>query len=139
MGIESESKGFRVYWQGKNRVSIERDVYFNENEALTNDEVLIEGETDIHTNSNIPQPSQSEINPPSIQNDLNAPEIAPNNTEITENSQPDSATTQPKRPTKRNSLEGLPQFNNEDFSIPLTRSHQMIEDSERQEMTAKDR
>ena len=53
MGIDSESKGFRVYWPGKNRVSIERDIYFDENDALTNDEVLIEGESDTRTNSNI--------------------------------------------------------------------------------------
>jgi hypothetical protein len=113
VGIDTESKGFRVYWPGKNRVSIERDVYCNENDALANDEVFIEGETDICTNSNLPQSSRTEINPPPIQNDQNEPE--PNNNQITENPHNDSATTQQKRPTRRNSLEGLPQYNNEDF------------------------
>ena len=52
VGVDSESKGFRVYWPGKNRVGIERDVYFNENDALEPDEVQIEG-----GNDNIPNPS----------------------------------------------------------------------------------
>ena len=30
MGVDSESKGLWIYWPGKNHVSIERDVYFNE-------------------------------------------------------------------------------------------------------------
>jgi hypothetical protein len=34
VGIDSESKGYRIYWPGKNRVSIEKDVYFNEDEEL---------------------------------------------------------------------------------------------------------
>ena len=45
VGIDSESKGFRVYWPGKNRVSIERDIYFNENDVLMHDEVFVEGES----------------------------------------------------------------------------------------------
>ena len=108
VGFDSESKGFQVYWPGRNRVSIERDVYFNEKDALTNDEALIEGETVKRTNSNLPQPK---TNPPPIQNH-------PSNTETTEITEiPDngSATTQTKRPTRRNSLEGLPQFDNRDF------------------------
>ena len=93
VGVDSESKGFRVYWPGKNRVSIERDVYFNETKALANDEVLIEGETDTHTNSNTPHPSQSDVNPPPIQNDQNEPEIA-------ENLQNESATPPQRRPAR---------------------------------------
>ena len=105
VGFDSKSKGFQVYWPGRNRVSIEWDVYFNEKDALANDEALIEGETIKRTNLNLPQPK---INSPPIQNN-------PLNTEITEIPDNDSATTQPKRPTRRNSLEGLPQFDNRDF------------------------
>jgi hypothetical protein len=46
IGVDSESKGFRVYWPGKNCVGIERDVYFNEKDALEPDEVHIEEEND---------------------------------------------------------------------------------------------
>ena len=131
MGIDSESKGFRVYWPGKNRVSIKRDVYFNETEALVNDEVLIEGETDTHTNSNTPHPSQSDVNPPPIQNDQNEPEIA-------ENPQNESATPPQRRPARRNSLEGLPQFDNEEFGrgkrrrVPTSRTSAAVVDAEEQ-------
>ena len=59
MGIDTESKGYRIYWPGKNEVTIKRDVYFNEDEALMPDEVLIEGENDIFTNSNLLQPSNT--------------------------------------------------------------------------------
>ena len=131
VGVDSESKGFRVYWPGKNRVSIERDVYFNETEALANDEVLIEGETDTHTNSNTPHPSQSDVNPPPIQNDQNEPEIA-------ENPQNESATPPQRRPARRNSLEGLPQFDNEEFGrgkrrrVPTSRTSAAVVDAEEQ-------
>ena len=99
VGIDAESKGFRVYWPGKNQVSIEQDVYFNETKALVNDEALIEGETEtrtIRSNSSLPQPSRPEIDTPSTQNIPIKPEIAPNDTK---NPITDSATTQPKKPT----------------------------------------
>ena len=80
--FDSESKAFRVYWPGKNRVSIERDVYFNEKEALESDEVQIEGETDILPNSTRPQVSQhTETSPPTKTNQINA-DITPNEAEI---------------------------------------------------------
>ena len=59
MGIDSELKGYRIYWPGKNRVSVKRDVYFNENEALEPEEVPIEGEYEIFTNSDLPQLSNT--------------------------------------------------------------------------------
>ena len=59
IGIDNESKGFRIYWPGKNTVSIERNVYFNENEVLKPDEVPIEGEYKIFNNSDHPQPSNT--------------------------------------------------------------------------------
>ena len=50
VGVDSESKGYRVYWPGKNHVSVERDAYFNEKEALEPDEVSIDEENDLPTN-----------------------------------------------------------------------------------------
>ena len=110
VGVDSELKGFRVYWPGKNRVSIERDVYFTKNDALANDEVLIEEGTDIRTNATIPQPSQ---NTPPVQNPSIEPDNAPYHTEITEN--PNNNSVQTQKSTRRNSLDGLPQFNDEQF------------------------
>ena len=108
VGFDSESKGFRVYWPGKGCVSIERDVYFNEKEALVEDEVQIEGGTDLLTNSNISTlPSKTS---PSI--DTKQSDIAP---EIIEKFNDNSAKTQQQKPIRRNSLEGLPQFDNEHF------------------------
>jgi hypothetical protein len=59
MGIDSESKGYRIYWPGKNRVSIERDVYFNESEALEPEEAPVEEDDDGLTNKNHPQSSDT--------------------------------------------------------------------------------
>ena len=51
VGYDDESKGYRVYWPSKRHVSIERDVYFNKNEALLPDTAQIEGETATRDNS----------------------------------------------------------------------------------------
>ena len=112
IGFDSESKGLRVYWPGKNRVSVERDIYFNEKDALDNDEVQIEGETDILTNSNQHQPSHTKTTsqPPPIK--AKQPENAPKITDIPNDN---STITQRQRPARRNSLEGLPQFDKDQF------------------------
>jgi hypothetical protein len=118
VGINSESKGFCIYWPGKNRVSIERDVYFNENEVLDHEEVQIEGEIDTPTNLNPHQSSQGATTQPPILNrpaDSEPETVLPNNTEITETSGNHSDTPKIQRPARRNSLKGLPQFNDEDF------------------------
>ena len=59
--------------------------YFNEDEALMPDEVLIEGENDIFTNSNLPQPSNtSQIVLMPVQHVENTPSTpAPKNFENT--------------------------------------------------------
>jgi hypothetical protein len=70
------------------------------------------------------------VNPPTIQNE---PEIANDPEEIPND---DSAITQPRKPTRRNSLEGLPQFNNEDFGrgkcrrVPASRTSAAVVDAE---------
>ena len=128
VGIDNESKGYRVYWPGKNRVGIERDVYFNENECLEPDEVPIEGGNDILTNSNVPQPQNPRIDPlplEPVENGPNEPQNEPNEREMEvapENPPaPDSQTPEnPVNPntaqrTRRNSLQGLPQYDTNDF------------------------
>jgi hypothetical protein len=44
VGYDDESKGYRIYWPGKRIVSIERDVYYNKNDALLPESVRFEGE-----------------------------------------------------------------------------------------------
>ena len=130
---DSESKGFRVYWPGKDRVGIERDVYFNENDALEFDEVQIEG-----GNDNIPNPSHhqpihnSQNSQPTTQVKPNQPKTVPE-TQITESSNK-SAT--PLNPARSNSLKGLPQFDDEQFGrgkrqrTPATRANAVVDDVE---------
>jgi len=52
VGYDDESKGYRVFWSSKQHVSIERDIYFDKNEAFLPDTTQIKGETDINDNSN---------------------------------------------------------------------------------------
>ena len=80
VGFDDEYKGYRVYWEGKNRVSIERDVYFNKNDALMPD-IQIEGET-----------SNDFVNSPHP-----AGQSAPNSTETTTDTQ---STDSPKDLTR---------------------------------------
>jgi hypothetical protein len=129
VGIDTESKGYRIYWPGKNRVGIERDVYFNENEALEPEEVQIEGGNDIPANSNLPQPShnvqsdpfplqpvQPVLNEPEIQPEVHEPNEAPVNAPINQPNDPENPSVAPhERIVRRNSLSGLPQYDNEQF------------------------
>src|SRR6202522_300616 len=129
VGIDSESKGFRVYWPGKNRVVIERDVYFNENDALEPEEVQVEGGNDLPNPkpSNNPQTLQPTVQSKPIQAETD-PE-----TQITESSE-ESAT--PRNTTRRNSLKGLPHFNDEQFGrgkrqrVPTSRAKAVVADVE---------
>jgi hypothetical protein len=77
MGIDDKSKEYRIYWPGKNRVSVERDVYFNESKALEPEEAPVEGENDALTNSKHPHTSNtSRNNPESLQPVNNAPNMS---------------------------------------------------------------
>ena len=104
IGIDSESKGYRVYWPWKNRVGVERDAYFNEKEALAPDKAPIEGENDIPTNVDHHQHNNTVKNPLPTVNEPNQPE-----TQTIESIQPVN------KLTHRNSLKGLPQFDNDEF------------------------
>ena len=102
MGIDDESKGYRIYWPGKNRVSIERDVYFNEDEALEPEEIPIEGGYDIFTNSEpLQQSDTSQIAPkpsPPVENVPNTPNETPKskNLENAPEIHPETPETQPE-------------------------------------------
>ena len=118
VGIDSESKGFWVYWPGKNRVGIERNVYFNEKDALDVEEVQIEGGNDIPTNLNSHQPSYLPQTHPTTDppNDI-APDQSLNGPETqTIKSSAEKSNLPPhNKIARRNSLRGLPQFDNEQF------------------------
>jgi hypothetical protein len=47
VGFDEESKGYRVYWPTKKKVSIKRDIFFNKEESLQHNNTQIEGEWDI--------------------------------------------------------------------------------------------
>jgi hypothetical protein len=53
VGIDNESKGYRIYWPEKNCVSVERNVYFNESEVLEPEDAPIEGEHNIWLPTNL--------------------------------------------------------------------------------------
>ena len=109
----------------------------SKNDALEPDEVPIEGETDILTNTDHHHPSNNSQNIP------RNPQLEP--VEITLN-EPKSVENKPKVPeiiqqppsqlkqTRRNSLEGLPQFSNEQFGwgkrqrVPASRTSATIAD-----------
>ncbi len=57
VGFDEESKGIQVYWPGQRRVSIERDVYFDNEETLEPEDVKIEGETVTNPNPATPDSS----------------------------------------------------------------------------------
>ena len=44
VGYDDESKGYHVYWPGKNRVSVERNIYVNKKAILEPGVVRFEGE-----------------------------------------------------------------------------------------------
>jgi hypothetical protein len=130
VGIDDEAKGYRIYWPGKNRVSVKRNVYFNESEALEPEEAPVEGENDGLTNSNHPFNSNtSRNNPESLQPVDNAPNMSnethkPENIENTPEICPEMNQTLPEtpiplaphqRPKRRNSLTGLPQYDENSF------------------------
>jgi hypothetical protein len=45
IGYDSESKGYRIYWPDKKKISVERNVTFNKDDVLVqNDAVIIPGD-----------------------------------------------------------------------------------------------
>ncbi|SJL07236.1 uncharacterized protein ARMOST_10579 [Armillaria ostoyae] len=58
VGIDTEAKGWRIYWPGKQRVSIEHDVYFNK-EDLTPEPFVVKGEDEDIDSPQAPKPSMT--------------------------------------------------------------------------------
>ncbi|SJL08306.1 uncharacterized protein ARMOST_11669 [Armillaria ostoyae] len=74
VSFDEESKGIQVYWPGQRRVSIEQDVYFNNEETLKPEDIKIEGET--VTNPN-PDATDSSPKPKSQANESEKPKVLP--------------------------------------------------------------
>ncbi|KIJ04663.1 hypothetical protein PAXINDRAFT_41474, partial [Paxillus involutus ATCC 200175] len=47
VGVDEESKGFRVYWPKRHRVSVERNVSFVPDTVVVADDVPVEGESKV--------------------------------------------------------------------------------------------
>src|SRR6266511_580296 len=62
VGIDDESKGYRIYWPTHRKISIERDVYADKTEALAPETIQIEGE--ILTEPKLVNPNDSESKTP---------------------------------------------------------------------------
>ena len=126
MGFDEESKGFRIYWPKKKKVSIERDVYFDKNWALQPDEVSIEGVEDVFTNSDTSQTPDTSQNVPDVPKPVenimrvlssegpepeNIENVTENpstiNSEVTETTQSAPIPPPHERTMRRNSLKGL--------------------------------
>ncbi|KAG6860365.1 hypothetical protein C0995_012228 [Termitomyces sp. Mi166 len=57
IGIDEESKGYRVYWPNKHTVTVKRDIDFSKDVALNPDSIQIEEEWDLPANLDSPQAS----------------------------------------------------------------------------------
>jgi hypothetical protein len=134
VGFNGESKGYHIYWPGKRKVTIERDVYFNKNEVLQPKDVQIEGEWNIpntSTNLDSPQPPNTLENPSNLSSNLQMSQTnrdnclplrnanknlpMPSNNPV---SAPSAQTTTVAQPQPRNhqiSLQGLQQFDPSDY------------------------
>lgn len=137
IGIDEQSKGYRVYWPKRHAVTVERDVYFDRNAAVSSDSVQIEGEWDLPVNPDPPQASTpAEVIPKVETNNstvtsTESTESSPEPSRIDEKSgetplklpQNDTSTdsnqlapkSAPHLCTHRNSLIGLPQFDPTQF------------------------
>jgi Reverse transcriptase (RNA-dependent DNA polymerase) len=125
VGFDEESKGYRIYWPEKKKVTIKRDVYFNKDEVLRSNDAQIEGDWDISTNSDTSQtpnnPKDSEQTSkiiPDAPKILTEKETLPNSKAI-DSQEPDSpeneSVTSPNQQARRNSLKGLPEFNSNEY------------------------
>jgi len=119
VGIDTESKGYRIYWPSKRKVTIERDVYFNKDEAQKPDEVQIEGEWDLSFNSNTRKTlDKTSIEPQNPSEPVTTPDKIPTTSnETPQPTIPNSTINNPPTPqrARRNSLQGLPQFDGAEY------------------------
>jgi hypothetical protein len=64
VGYSAESKGHRVYWPGKRRVTVERNVMFDETVLITPDDTQTEGEPITQNNRRVTPHNQPPPQPP---------------------------------------------------------------------------
>ncbi|KNZ76413.1 Copia protein [Termitomyces sp. J132] len=88
VGIDDESKGYQIYWPNRNRITVERDIYFSKGAALNPDNIQIEGKQE-SANSDSPQTQTALVPskdlPKSDQNELDKSKLIIQNTPTTEN------------------------------------------------------
>src|SRR5215471_4504867 len=88
LGYDEESKGYRIYWPQKRSVTVERDVYFDENEALKPETTQIEGGNDTRTIPSVSSTTTAPIEPkpiPDTPETIPEPERRETRTERTQN------------------------------------------------------
>lgn len=90
VGVDVESKGYRVFWPLKRRVSVERNVTFVPSTVVVSDGVQAEGEYTDEQNVSVQEP---------LQNDSHAPPQTPTPTTPPAQSQPLPTPPAP-RPTR---------------------------------------
>ena len=118
VGYDSESKGFRIYWPEKRTISIERNVVFNPNDLLTeNDSVIVQD--DVLNEGEKGKVIQNELNPEDIKIDKNHENTdklnLPGDEHTLERQEhvPDSpsTSTQPPKQTRRMEIQAEPEPN----------------------------
>ncbi|KAG6851714.1 hypothetical protein C0991_006768 [Blastosporella zonata] len=140
--MDTESKGYRIYWPKKRTVTIERDVYFNEKVPLNPENVQFEADWDlpdpnisqqsstlpivIQSNPNVPRPPAPPPIDKPVENVPKKPENASKSSKLipdTENDDlpPDNP---PHLRKRRDSLQGLPQFDEEQYGRGLRTQNQ---------------
>ncbi len=86
VGIDTEAKGWRIYWPKKRKVSIERNVYFNKGD-LTPEPLIVKGEDEDTDSPQVPKSS------PASQPTENLPPNEPQNPAETHPECPESPLT----------------------------------------------
>jgi hypothetical protein len=76
LGIDEESKGYRIYWPQKRSVSVERDVYFNKDEALLPETTQIEEERTTLSNQHV-SATRTALNPSDTTSDTSMDDVEP--------------------------------------------------------------
>jgi hypothetical protein len=66
LGYNEELKGYRIYWRKKQTVMVERDIYFDKNEALIPETMQIEEGRITKVNLHSPATSTTSKNPETI-------------------------------------------------------------------------
>jgi hypothetical protein len=121
VGYDEESKGYRIYFPKRRSIIIERDVYFDKDAVLEVGDVVFEGENEGTAEaefSNPTAPKENDTSAHKLQNP-SLPKKTPETAPIPERNSQLESSNLPK--PRRNSLEGLPQYNPEQYGRGKTR------------------